>query len=79
MPQALFASTQIFPVLLPKFTMMLVPPCPEASAAPDGTVQIYEVTPDTGDMPYATLFCPEQTVSAPLMIPGVAGSETTVI
>jgi hypothetical protein len=47
-PQAFTAATVIFPLvkILPKFTVMLVPLF-ETILAPVGTVQLYDVAPDT--------------------------------
>ena len=49
-PQALTEETQILPVALPTVTLIEVVPCPELIVYPPGTVQIYEVAPETGAM-----------------------------
>ena len=49
-PQLLEAFTVMLPLLkpLPNETVMALVPAPAVMLAPDGTVQIYEVAPDTG-------------------------------
>ena len=46
-PQLLLAATEILPLVVPKVITMPVVPCPDVMVAPAGTVQLYEVAPDT--------------------------------
>ena len=48
--QILLAVTQIFPPVVPDVTEMDVVPCPELMVHPEGTVQLYDVAPDTADI-----------------------------
>lgn len=78
LPQLFVALTQIFPVVVPKVTEILVVPCPEFIVVPAGTVQVYEVAPGTAEIEYVSV-CPGQTASVPEIDPGAAGGAAIVI
>ena len=49
-PQLLFGTTLILPVLVPKFTAMALVLVPLLMVAPEGRVHVYPVAPLTGFM-----------------------------
>ena len=49
-PQVFSAVTETLPEVAPKSTVMDVVPWPEATVAPEGTVQVYAVAPATASM-----------------------------
>ena len=79
MPHWFVPATVTFPVTaeLPKLTIILLVPAPEAMVAPDGTVHEYDVTPTIGVVEYTTELVPAQTEAVPVMAFAALGGEFT--
>ena len=75
-PQPLEAVTEMLP--LEALAVVLIELVVEVPVHPPGSVQTYEVAPDTAVIEYV-LEVPEQMVTVPLIAPGVAGIEFTVM
>ena len=69
-PQELPAVTLILPDEPPNVTVTDVVPEPAVIEAPDGTVQLYEIAPDTADIENTFPALPEQTDADPDITPG---------
>ena len=80
LPQALLAVTQTDPVTgLPNRTTTELVPCPEVTAAPAGTVHVYEVAPFTALIEYGTADRLHKLFACPVIPPGVVGTERIVV
>ena len=77
-PQELVAVTATFPDAAPINTIIEFVPWPELIVDPGGTVQVYEVAPETAGTVNETIE-PAQVANEPLIKPGVAGVELIVI
>lgn len=75
LPQELFAVTVMFPLVPAVAVIELVVLVPDH---PEGSVQVYEVAPVTGDTEYV---CDDvwQTVADPVIAPGAGGTVLTVM
>lgn len=75
-PQLLAAATQMLAELEVKadvkFTLMEVPD-ELITFTPDGTVQLYEVAAETGEIEYVTLVNPHKPLPGPVILPGCTG------
>src|SRR6187397_1877460 len=78
-PHSLLAITAMLPPpkLLLKSTRMELVPCPDEMVAPEGTRQLYSVSPVDGIWKF-TLVTPHKPVTGPLMIPTGAGAPFTM-
>ena len=76
LPQTLSAVIEMFPDALPEVALIDV--VVEEPVHPVGSVHVYETAPLTAEIPYVPAV-PAQIVVLPLMVPGCAGTEETMV